>query len=38
MDVWGPAFRVTPDRIPELVAQVREAAGAVSVRLGGTPA
>ena len=38
LDVWGPAFRVTPPRIPELVGQVREAAGAVSVRLGGTPA
>jgi DNA-binding IclR family transcriptional regulator len=38
MDVWGPSFRVTPGRIPELVAHVREAAGAVSVRLGGTQA
>jgi DNA-binding IclR family transcriptional regulator len=38
MDVWGPAFRVTPSRIPELVGHVREAAAAVSVRLGGTPA
>jgi DNA-binding IclR family transcriptional regulator len=38
VDVWGPAFRVTPHRIPELVGQIREAAGAVSVRLGGTPA
>ncbi len=38
MDVWGPAFRVTPGRIPEIVGQVREAASAVSVRLGGTPA
>ena len=37
VDVWGPTFRVTPRRIPELVQQVREAAGAVSVRLGGTP-
>jgi DNA-binding IclR family transcriptional regulator len=37
VDVWGPAFRVTPRRVPELVQQVREAAGAVSVRLGGTP-
>ena len=36
--VWGPAFRVTPRRIPELVQQVRESAAAVSVRLGGTPA
>jgi len=38
LDIWGPSFRVTPHRIPELVGQVREAAGAVSVRLGGTPA
>jgi IclR family acetate operon transcriptional repressor len=38
VDVWGPAFRVTPRRVPELVQQVREAAAAVSVRLGGTPA
>lgn len=38
LDVWGPAFRVTPGRIPELAGQLREAAGAVSVRLGGTPA
>lgn len=37
VDVWGPAFRVTPRRIPELVQQVREAAAAISVRLGGTP-
>jgi DNA-binding IclR family transcriptional regulator len=38
LDVWGPAFRVTPQRIPELVQHAREAATAVSVRLGGTPA
>jgi DNA-binding IclR family transcriptional regulator len=38
VDLWGPAFRVTPGRIPELVQQTRAAAGAVSVRLGGTPA
>jgi DNA-binding IclR family transcriptional regulator len=38
MHVWGPAFRVTPGRVPELVGQIREAAAAVSVRLGGTPA
>ncbi len=38
VDVWGPAFRVTPRRVPELVQQVREAAGAISVRLGGTAA
>jgi IclR family transcriptional regulator, acetate operon repressor len=38
VDVWGPAFRVTAKRVPELVQQVRETAAAVSVRLGGTPA
>ncbi len=38
VDVWGPAFRVTPQRLPELARQVRETAAAVSVRLGGTPA
>jgi len=38
VDVWGPAFRVTPNRIPELAQQARETAAAVSVRLGGTPA
>jgi IclR family acetate operon transcriptional repressor len=38
VDVWGPAFRVTPQRVPELVQQVRETAAAVSVKLGGTPA
>jgi DNA-binding IclR family transcriptional regulator len=38
VDIWGPAFRVTPARVPELVGQAREAAAAVSVRLGATPA
>lgn len=38
LDVWGPAFRITPARVPELAQQVRAAAAAVSVRLGGTPA
>lgn len=38
LDVWGPAFRVTSRRVPELVQAAREAAAAVSVRLGGTPA
>jgi len=36
--VWGPSFRVAPARVPELVQHAREAAAAVSVRLGGTPA
>ena len=35
VDVRGPAFRVTPQRIPELAAQAREAAVAISIRLGG---
>ena len=26
VDIWGPAFRLTPRRIPELAAQAREAA------------
>ena len=38
VDIWGPSFRVTPARIPELAAQARESAAAVSVRLGATPA
>jgi IclR family acetate operon transcriptional repressor len=35
VDIWGPVFRLTPRRIPELAAQVRESAAAISVRLGG---
>jgi IclR family acetate operon transcriptional repressor len=38
VDIWGPAFRITPPRMPELIQQVRESAAAVSVRLGGTAA
>ncbi|MEK6721703.1 MAG: IclR family transcriptional regulator [Chloroflexota bacterium] len=38
VDIWGPAFRLTPRRIPELAGQAREAAAAISVRLGGTTA
>jgi DNA-binding IclR family transcriptional regulator len=38
VDVWGPSFRLTPRRIPELAAAVREAAAAVSARLGGPAA
>jgi len=34
VDIWGPSSRVTPRRIPELAAQVREAATAISARLG----
>lgn len=37
--VWGPSFRVTPVRVPELATHVRETAGAISARLGaGAPA
>jgi DNA-binding IclR family transcriptional regulator len=35
VDIWGPAFRLTPRRIPELAVQAREAAAAIAVRLGG---
>ena len=35
VDVWGPAFRLTPRRFPELGVQVRETAAAITVRLGG---
>jgi DNA-binding IclR family transcriptional regulator len=36
--IWGPGFRITPRRIPELAAHARESAAAISVRLGGTGA
>ncbi len=36
--VWGPAFRVTAGRVAELVTTAREAAAAVTVRLGGAAA
>jgi IclR family acetate operon transcriptional repressor len=38
VDVWGPSFRITPNRVPELIQQVRASAAAVSVRIGGTAA
>ena len=34
VEVWGPSARLTMTRLPELVGQVREAAAAVSGRLG----
>ena len=34
--IWGPGFRITPRRIPELAAHARESAAAISIRLGGT--
>jgi len=36
VDIWGPAFRLTPRRLPELAALAREAAAAISARLSGT--
>jgi len=35
VEVWGPAFRLTPRRLPELAAQARETAAAITARLGG---
>lgn len=36
--IWGPAYRITPARVSDLAAQVRAAAGAISIRLGGSAA
>lgn len=33
--VWGPAYRITAPRVADLVAQARQAAAAITVRLGG---
>jgi DNA-binding IclR family transcriptional regulator len=38
VEVWGPAFRLTPRRLPELAAQARETAAAITGRLGGAAA
>jgi IclR family acetate operon transcriptional repressor len=38
VSVWGPAYRITPARVADLAADVRAAAGAISIRLGGNPA
>ncbi|HYM84615.1 MAG TPA: IclR family transcriptional regulator [Candidatus Dormibacteraeota bacterium] len=35
VDVRGPEFRIAPKRLPELAAQVREAAAEISVKLAG---
>lgn len=35
VEIWGPSFRVLPQRLPELATAARETAAAVSVRLGG---
>lgn len=36
VDIWGPAFRLTPRRLPELATLAREAAATISARLSGT--
>lgn len=36
VEVWGPAFRLSPRRLPELAAEARRSAAAITVRLGGT--
>ena len=36
--IWGPAYRITPARVTDLAAQDRAAAGAISIRLGGSAA
>jgi IclR family transcriptional regulator, acetate operon repressor len=36
--IWGPVARLNPRRIPELAAQARRAAAAISLRLSGTAA
>ncbi len=36
--IWGPAFRVTPARVAEIVTSARATAAAVTTRLGGAAA
>jgi DNA-binding IclR family transcriptional regulator len=36
--IWGPAYRITPARVADLAVEARAAAGAISIRLGGTAA
>jgi len=38
ISVWGPAYRVTSGRVPEIVASARAASRAVTARLGGAAA
>ena len=38
VEVWGPAFRLNLRRVPELAVQAREAAAAITTRLGGAAA
>ena len=35
--VWGPAYRIAPARVPDLVASAKAAAAAISSRIGGNP-
>jgi len=36
--IWGPAYRITPAQVTDLAAETRAAAGAISIRLGGSVA
>jgi IclR family transcriptional regulator, acetate operon repressor len=36
--VWGPAFRLTTRRVPELATQVQRSAAAITLQLGGSAA
>jgi hypothetical protein len=36
--IWGPAYRITPARVTDIAAETRAAAGAISIRLGGSAA
>jgi DNA-binding IclR family transcriptional regulator len=38
VDIWGPAYRITPARVAELAAEARATASAISTRLGGAAA
>ncbi len=38
VELWGPAFRLNPRRLPELAVLARETASAITVRLGGVAA
>jgi IclR family acetate operon transcriptional repressor len=38
VEVWGPAFRLSPKRLPELAGEARRTAEAITARLGGSVA
>jgi IclR family acetate operon transcriptional repressor len=38
VEVWGPAFRLSPKRLPELAGEARRTAAAITARLGGSVA